>query len=301
MSLQMSHRSRYCLLVLVASILLFREPLTALFSLAGSNEQYSHTLFAPFLCAGFLYWHRARIFSQPAYSLRLGAPLLGLGVFIYLMSNAWSPPMDRGNVPTVAISGFVLVSTAAFILFYGRHSFMAAQFPFALFLLFIPLPQSLVHSAVTALQRASADWTYALFHLISMPVLRDGMMFMLPGVTIEVAEECSGIRASTALLITSVILSRLFLRSTWAKVLLVLLAIPIAVLKNAVRIATISWLGVYVSPEYLNGSLHHSGGPLFSLFALGILIPLLLGLQRGEAAVQKRRAPLLTASPTAET
>ena len=183
----MFRRTLGYLLVLGAAILLFREPLTALFTLSRSNERYSHTLFAPFLCAGFLYWRRAQIFFQPVYSLRLGAPLLALGLFIYLMSSTSYLPIEHSNVLTVAISAFVVISTAAFILFYGSDAFTAAQFPFALLLLFIPLTNSVVHSAVTALQYASADWTYALFHLKSIPVFRDVMKFMMPGVTIEVA------------------------------------------------------------------------------------------------------------------
>lgn len=295
---QISYKTRWCFLLSVAVILLFLDHLIALFSLARYNEQYSYILFAPFLFAGFLYWHRACIFSKPVYSPRLGIPLFMAGVVIYLISSQLSLPTDRIDRLAITISAFVVVSTAVFVLFYGGRSLIAARFPFALYLLLIPLPTAVANGAVKALQIASADWTYVLFHLTSMPVLRDGMTFTLPGAIIEVAEECSGIRASTALLITSFMLSHLFLRATWAKVVLILLAIPLAVLKNAIRITTISWLGVYVSPEYFYGAIHHNGGPLFSFVALCILIPLLLGLQRCEAAMQ--RGPLQPGSPGAE-
>ena len=68
------------------------------------------------------------------------------------------------------------------------------------------------------------------------------------------------------------------------------LTIPISIFKNAVRIATISWLGVYVSKGFFYGNLHRRGGLPFSLFALALLAPVLLGLQRSEAARLKTLA-----------
>jgi hypothetical protein len=63
--------------------------------------------------------------------------------------------------------------------------------------------------------------------------------------------------------------------------------IPIAIFKNAARIATISLLGIYVDRGFLYGSLHHQGGLLVALIALGMYVPLLFTLQKSE--VQSRR------------
>ena len=62
--------------------------------------------------------------------------------------------------------------------------------------------------------------------------------------------------------------------------------IPIAIFKNAVRIVTLSSLGVYVDRGFLFGKLHHQGGLLFALIALAIFVPLLLLLQRSEIRSQ---------------
>ena len=75
---------------------------------------------------------------------------------------------------------------------------------------------------------------------------------------------------------------------------MLLLVVPVGILKNAVRITTLSWLTVYVSPDYLTGSLHHYGGPPFTMVALAILIPSLLALQRFESS-----APRLSPAATA--
>ena len=105
---------------------------------------------------------------------------------------------------------------------------------------------------------------------------------LLPGVTIEVAKECSGIRSSMALFITCVFAAHLFLRTPWKKLILVLLSIPLALLKNGVRIVTLTLLSIYVDPSFLTGRLHKQGGFIFFLLALAMLAPVLKLLEKSE-------------------
>ena len=89
----------------------------------------------------------------------------------------------------------------------------------------------------------------------------------------EVAPECSGIRSSIVLLITSVVAGKLFLRSGWSRLLLVLVVAPISIVRNAFRITVIGELCVNVGPHMIDSFIHKRGGPIF--FALS-LVPLLL-------------------------
>jgi exosortase len=171
---------------------------------------------------------------------------------------------------------------AGFIICYGRRSFRAAIFPLLFLLLMIPIPPVLLDKTVLALQKGSAVVTYTLFKLLGVPVFWQQFKFSLPGVEIEIAEECSGIRSSLALFITSVLAGHVFLQSNWRKAIFSFLSIPVVIFKNAVRIVTISCLGVYVDPGFLHGRLHRYGGLPFSLVSLAILVPLLFALQRGE-------------------
>ena len=60
------------------------------------------------------------------------------------------------------------------------------------------------------LQCGSTSVAYFLFRILGVPVLRQGFLLTVPGVTIEVAKECSGIRSSMALFITCVFAARRF-------------------------------------------------------------------------------------------
>ena len=121
-----------------------------------------------------------------------------------------------------------------------------------------------------------------MFRLLGVPVLRDGFVLMLPGVSIEIAKECSGINSSIALLIIMLLVAHETLHSTWRRVLLVLITIPLSILKNAIRIVTLTMLATHVDPGFLNGRLHHEGGFVFYLISLALVYPIWKLLQKTE-------------------
>ena len=259
------------------SILFFRESIYDLATLAIEDDRYSYTIFIPFLSAGLIWLRRLHIFSKARPCPQLGIPLLAVGVLLYYLSAAHQP-----GALWLPVTSIVITWTSGFLLFFGPASVRAAMFPLLLLSLLVPIPSPYMRLIEAALQNASAEMASALFQLTGMPVFRQGLTFSLPGVDVKVAEECSGIRSSLSLLIVVLIAGQLFLKSGWRQLCLALLAIPIVILKNAVRITTLSWLGVYVSPSFFYGDLHRYGGLPFSLLVFALLIPVLLGLQSSE-------------------
>ena len=163
----------------------------------------------------------------------------------------------------------------------------AAAFPFGFLIFMVPLPDVVVNWLETASKLASAEVAALLFSITGTPMLRDGTVFQLPGIAIEVAQECSGIRSSWVLFITSVLASFLFLKSPWRRVVLVAFVIPLGIVRNGIRILTIGLLCVHMGPEMINSIVHKQGGPLF--FALS-LIPMFLflwWLRKGEREAQR--------------
>jgi exosortase len=109
-----------------------------------------------------------------------------------------------------------------------------------------------------------------MFEVLGVPVGKNGVVLSIPSLDIEVAKECSSIRSSVILLITSLLLASIFVRSAWRRALVVLLTIPLSIAKNAVRIFTLSLLGTRVDPGFLTGRLHKEGGIVF--FSLSVIV-----------------------------
>lgn len=270
----------FCLLF-AASLAAFWTPLRTLVQLSWSDDRYTHLALIPIISAYLLYLDRAKIFSLPRDRGGAGSLLLLGGAVIYAL--AMLAPLGASNRLALMILSCVMVWAGTFALCYGSRALRSAAFPWGFLAFMIPIPDRGLNWIVHALQSASADASGALFHLIGMPSFRHGFLFLLPGVEIEVADECSGIRSTTALVLVCVLAGYVLLRSTSRRIGFALAAIPIGIFKNAVRIVTLSWLGVYVDRAYLTGKLHHQyGGLVFSAFSLMLLIPLLMLLRKSE-------------------
>jgi exosortase len=124
-----------------------------------------------------------------------------------------------------------------------------------------------------------------IFDLVGVPALREGFVFHLAHFNIEVAKECSGIRSSLALLILALVVGHLLLHTLWRQAVLVIAGLLIMVVKNGIRIATLTILAQYVDPGFLYGRLHREGGVVFFLLGLVLLLPILWLLQRSEKPV----------------
>lgn len=277
------------------TLLVFWNPLRALVSLAWNDERYTYLLAVPLLSAGMIALKRGRIFAMTEWSPMTGAAAALLSVTVWLAAAIWAARM--GVVEGLSLYGAAtaLAWIAGFGFCFGRAAVKAAAFPLAFLLLIAPIPEFLMHKAEVALQFGSADVTHALMKLTGMAFFRDGLTFALPGLNIEVAKECSGIRSSTVFWITSAAASYLFLRSAWSRLALIVLTVPILIFKNAVRITTLSWLGVNYSQDVLHGELHRQGGVPFGLIAIALLVPAVVGIRKLEDWTRRRIS--VSASP----
>ena len=118
--------------------------------------------------------------------------------------------------------------------------------------------------------------------MIGIGYERSGFEFNLGDVDMEIAEQCSGIRSATAMFVSGILASHLFLRGGWSRIGFALFTIPVVVFKNAVRITGITWLGMNVDRGFFTGELHRYSGLPFSLVAFALLLPTLWALRRME-------------------
>ncbi len=268
---------------IVLSFLLFKNPVVALIRLSLSQDDASYLVLIPFISATVLYLERPKIF------LHLAGDKILAAIFLFFAGCAALAAHLAGNHSSLGLqlSGWILslglVWVAGFALFFGKTALKAARFPLLFLLLMIPLPNFLLDRIIYLLQEGSAWVTGAFFDLFGVPALREGLVFHLARVNIEVAKECSGIRSSMALLILALLISHFRLKSFWTKILFVACGLFMMILKNGIRIAALTLLAMYVDPDFLFGRLHHQGGVVFFVLALLLLLPLLLALQRWES------------------
>jgi exosortase len=273
-------RHLYFLLFALGSVVVFWTPVRDLIGFSMTHDYGSHIVLVVPASAYLIYLKRRLIFSQLQRNFFTSAVLFLAGVTLGCMAHFDS--LFRGVSLSVEILALILLWISGFILCYGMPAFRTARFPLLFLLLLVPIPDFLIEKVIFFLQTGSAEVAFWLLKVLNVPVLKEGFILRLPALDLEVAKQCSGIRSSLALLITTLLVGDFVLRSAWRKSLLVLSIVPILILKNGLRIATLAVLTIYVDRRFLYGWLHHSGGIVFYLLGLLALVPIIIPLRKSE-------------------
>jgi exosortase len=266
----------------VALVLANAHALRALYDFSHGDPSASHLLLIPFVSAALVVDRRNTIFSSVRSDWLAGAGLFLAGAIVWLAGSRYAAAGASVSWLTATITSLAIFWGAGFLAFYGRAAFRAAAFPLGFLIFMVPIPPPVLAGIVKFLKVGSTEAVSVLLTLTGTSYHREGFVFSLPSVSIEVADECSGIRSSIALMLTSLLAGYMYLKSGWSRALLVAAVLPVAILKNGIRITSLSLLSIYVNPSFLEGRLHHDGGVVFFLISLAILSPVLVLLRKAE-------------------
>ena len=263
------------------TLLVFWKPVYEIVQLASRDETSSHILLIPFISAWLLITAKKK--ANPIRGFTLGPAIAFLlpGVLLAALGFECISCAPRTRLAAYALSLIVLL-VGEFVLVLGTDAAKANSFALAFLLFCIPIPDALLGRIIYWLQSGSAWIAEIFFNLSGAPVLRDGFVFRLPKYSIEVAQECSGIRSSLALLILAILVAHFSFRPLWKKLVFVVAGLCMMLIKNGIRIAALTLLANYVDPGFLYGSLHHQGGVVFFLIGLALLLPVFWLLRKGE-------------------
>ncbi len=259
----------------------FAVPLLKFAGFAANSDVHSYALLIPFVTAYLIYIRWNQLSDELSSAWGPAALLILVGAGAFFAGHHFTELNQNDHMTLVALS-FVCFAITGVFLFLGTKWALSAMFPLFFLAFMIPLPEMVVDTLEEASKQASAEVASWLFLITGTPFLRTETMFQLPGITITVAKECSGIRSTLVLIITSLLAANMFLRTTWRRALLVAAVIPLGLLRNAVRILVISLLCVHIGPHMIHSVIHRRGGPFFFVLSLLPLFAMLWWFRRRE-------------------
>ena len=260
--------------------LAFIQPLFQLMAHASENALHSHIPIVPVIAAYLLFVQRAALPSAGPGSVTAAALTGSVAIAALVAGIRLQATLSlNDHLALMTVSYLAAVATGGFLLL-GMRWMTAAAFPMAFLLFMVPLPDAAVVWMEDALVLASADVSAWMIRATGTPMIRDGTIFVLPTITLEVARECSGIRSTWVLFITSMVASQMFLKGPWRRFILVAFVIPLGIVRNGFRILTIALLCVHVGPHMVDSVIHHRGGPIFFVLSLVPLFLLMTWLKR---------------------
>jgi len=147
--------------------------------------------------------------------------------------------------------------------------------PLGLLVLAIPLPAVVVTHATMPLQLIASQVAAGVLQACQVSVLREGNLLMLNRVTLEVADACSGLRSLVSLVSLTAVCAAFFSMSPSRVALLMVAAVPIAIVGNGLRVAATGLLSTWIGEAAARGFVHDLTG--YAAFAA--MCAIIVGLQ----------------------
>ena len=264
------------------SLAIWWNALLSTFALALRDEQYTHILLILPVSVALIFVDWKSPEPSTRMSLTIGSGLLVAAALMIVLAKFGNFPLLSDEQLSISMLALVVWWTGAFLFAFGTHAFRRAVFPLCFLLWIVPIPQFLLDPLVRLLQEGSVVSARLLFAAVGIPVAQDGTQLTIPGLTVEVARECSSIRSSLMLVVTTMVLAQMLLRSAGRKTMVIALAIPLSVAKNGLRIFVLAMLATQVDRSFLTGRLHHEGGIIYFLIALAAICLLIWIARRSE-------------------
>lgn len=213
--------------------------------------------------AVYLAWKRG-IAPDAKPARRLGIAMLALAVPMRYVGGLAAELFTMRSSLFLAMLGLI-------VFYFGVRQLVHWWLPLTLFLLSIPLPVVVLSSLAFPLQLKASQMGAALLEWRHIPVMLNGNVIQIPGRTLFVTEACSGLRSLASLIALGVLIGGLWLRYPISRVLLVLAALPVAMLLNGVRVFLTGFLVFFVDPRLGEGFMHLTEGWIIFVIAFLIL------------------------------
>ncbi|HET9065623.1 MAG TPA: exosortase/archaeosortase family protein [Gemmatimonadales bacterium] len=249
-------------LAVIAFVVLYAGPIRVLAGEWWTNPDAGHGLLL-FPVSLWLAWSAGlRVAARP--NVVLGATLIIGAVLLRAIGGLAAEFFTQRFAIWLTVVGIVTF-------LWGFRQVLHWWLPISLLLLSIPLPATITNSLAVPLQFQASKLGTALIEWRGIPVRTFGNVIQIPDQTLFVAEACSGLRSLTALIALGVMIGGIWLRTVPARLLILALAIPIAIIVNGFRIFLTAFLMHFVSPELGTGFMHKSEGWAMFVLAFGVI------------------------------
>jgi exosortase len=245
-----------------------------------TDSDYSHG-FIVVIFSGYLLWRNRAQWKETEIRPSLAGILWIAAAMAALILGTFGAELFLARVSFVILLGGLVVY------FLGWKMLRSVAAPWAVLFLMIPLPVIVFNEIALPLQFLASRLAGNTLDILGVPALREGNVITLPSISLNVVEACSGIRSLMALITLAIFYGLLMEKKVWVRAVLVVLAIPLAVGINSLRIVGSGLLGQNFGKEYAEGFFHEFSGIV--VFA-ATLVALVLLHALTKVALKKKAA-----------
>ena len=226
-----------------------------------SNDYYSHGFLIPVVSV-FIIWTKRQHLHRREPSI-IGIFLLLIGALLYALSYLW-------EIKVFSALSFWIVLSALIITIFGIRTAKALVFPLVFLVFMFPMP--FIQDLAYRLQEVSVHSSSWLLDVFGLPITSSGSEIYLKNTTFTIGLPCSGINTFIALLALATVYAYILQGSAYKRWIVFVLAFPLAILANILRITTVIIIAHYGDVETATGWYHSLSSPLFFILSFLILV-----------------------------
>jgi len=226
-----------------------------------SNPYYTHGFLIP-LVSGFVFWTKRRELRQATPS-KSSAAILALALFAHLAGL-------MGDLRFLCALSFLMVLGGLILYFCGTKAARAMAFPLCFLILMIPFP--FIDNVGTSLQSLSVHQSASLLETMRVPITTEGNEIHTDDASFAIGPACDGVNMLIPLLALAAIFVYVLKGPHYKRTLILIAAIPAAILANTLRIVSIIVVADHHGTELATGFFHDFSSLLFYVVAFLALI-----------------------------
>ena len=232
-----------------------------------NDPNYSHGFIVPLIAGYFLYERREELLKAEAVPSNAGLLIIVFGLLQLCVGYLAFELYTMRSSLIVILAGMILY-------FFGAAVFRIMLLPVLYLFFMVPLPYIVYDSIAFPLKQLVAKYSVEALQLMGVVIIREGNILLLPETTLEVADACSGIRSLVSLLALATAFAVFTLKSNLKRVIMIIMAIPIAIFTNGLRVVGTGILAQYWGAKAAEGFFHEFAG----LAVFGVALLLMVGL-----------------------
>jgi exosortase D (VPLPA-CTERM-specific) len=237
------------------------------------GEDYNHCYLIPVIFI-YILWEKRTAFRAPSTSPTwLGLVPLGIGVVLFWLGEL------GGEFYTLYISSWFVMIGMAWT-FMGWKKLKVIGFPLCFLIAMFPFPNFINNNLTLRLKLLSSELGVAMIRIYGMSAYREGNVIDVGYTKLQVVDACSGLRYFLPLIILGIILAYYFRAAMWKRIVLVLFAIPLSIITNSLRIASVGILYRFWGPVVVDSFFHDFSGWFIFMASLVMMLGVMWCLKR---------------------
>jgi exosortase D (VPLPA-CTERM-specific) len=263
---------------LAAAVLALKTGVALMLRWVLLRPEYSHGIIIPFVAAFLVWQRRDQIERMPFTGSWAGLLLALVGAALGAVGEMSALFTIEQYSAFITLYGLVLALT-------GWNVFRLLWVPLLVLIFMVPLPEFLYQNFSAQLQLWSSQIGVWFMRLFGVSVYLEGNVIDLGVYKLQVAEACDGLRYLFPLMTIGFLIAYFFKAALWKRVLLFLSSIPITILMNSFRVATIGVMVEHWGVRMAEGFLHEfQGWAVFmasgALMVLEMMLLARIGVER---------------------